>query len=309
MGDLQEQRVLVTGGGGFVGVPTVRALLAEGAQVRVLDLSGDALEGLDCEVVTGSVTDLDTVRRACEGVQRVVHLAVLPLTAANTEVDQAFEINVLGCFNVFRAAGDAGAERVVYSSASSAYGPTAAVPIPPDHPLEPLAFYPATKAAGEMLLHGLAGTYGYDFVVLRYMNVYGPGQQAGVVPAVARALLAGDAPTLTGDGTQAFDFVHIDDCARANTLALGAAASRASLNVGSGEATSLNDVVALMCDLLGVELQPSYSGDVSSAPPRVGDLSRSRELIGYEATMPLRDGLATVLDHMRQGEAVASGEG
>lgn len=308
MSGVQGQRVLVTGGGGFVGVPTVRALLAEGAQVRVLDLSGDALAGLDCEVVTGSVTDFDAVRLACEDVQRVVHLAVLPLTAANTEVEQAFDINVLGCFNTFRAAGEAGVERVVYSSASSAYGPTTAVPIPENHPLEPVAFYPATKAAGEMLLRGLAGTYGYGFVILRYMNVYGPGQRAGVVPAVARALLAGNSPTLTGDGTQAFDFVHIDDCGRANMLALAGAGSGAALNVGSGEATSLNDVVALMCDLLGVELQPSYSGDVSTAPPRVGDLARSRELIGYEATVPLRDGLATVLDELRQAESVASGD-
>jgi UDP-glucose 4-epimerase len=308
MSELQGQRVLVTGGGGFVGVPTVRALLAQGAQLRVLDLSADALAELECEVVTGSITNLDTVRRACDGVTRVVHLAVLPLTAANTQVERAFDINVLGCFKVFRAAGEAGVERVVYSSASSAYGPTDAVPIPAEHPLEPVAFYPATKAAGEMLLRGLAATYGYDFVILRYMNVYGPGQRAGVVPAVARALLAGDTPTLTGDGTQAFDFVHIDDCARANTLALSAAVSGAALNVGSGEATSLNEVAALMCDLLGVDLQPSYSGDVSTTPPRVGELGRSRELIGYEANVPLRDGLASVLDHMRQAEAVASGE-
>ena len=220
MPDLQGQRVLVTGGGGFVGVPTVRALLEEGADVRVMDLRADALAGLDVEVIEGSVTDARTVERACDGVALVAHLAVLPLTAANTEVEAAFDINVLGCFNVFRAAGEAGARRVVYSSASSAYGPTEAVPIPDDHPLEPVAFYPATKAAGEMVLRGLAGTYGYGYAILRYMNVYGPGQRAGVVPAVARALLAGEAPTLTGDGRQAFDFVHIDDCARANVLAL-----------------------------------------------------------------------------------------
>jgi UDP-glucose 4-epimerase len=299
--------VLVTGGGGFVGVPTVRALIAEGAQVRVLDLSADALAGLDCEVVTGSITDLEAVRSACDGVSRVVHLAVLPLTAANTEVDQAFDINVLGCFNVFRAAGEADVERVVYSSASSAYGPTEAVPISEDHPLKPVAFYPATKAAGEMLLRGLAGTYGYGFLILRYMNVYGPGQRAGVVPAVARALLAGDAPTLTGDGTQSFDFVHIDDCARANTLAIGAEASGDSLNVGSGEAASLNEVVETMCELLGVDLRPSYQGDVSTAPPRIGDLERPRTLIGYEATVSLRDGLQSVLDSMRDATPVGEG--
>jgi UDP-glucose 4-epimerase len=307
MRDLEGQRVLVTGGGGFVGAPTVRSLLAEGATVRVLDLNADALSGLDCEVISGSITDPDAVRTACEGVRMVVHLAVLPLMAANTEVDQAFDINVLGCFNVFRAAGEAGVRRVVYSSASSAYGPTDAVPIPEDHPLRPIAFYPATKAAGEMLLRGLAGTCGYEYLILRYMNVYGPGQRAGVIPAVARALLEGQPPTLTGDGSQSFDFVHIDDCARANTLALTATGSGAALNVGSGDAASLNDVVALMCELLDLDLQPSYQGEASPAPPRVGDLTRSRALISYESTIPLRAGLATVLEHLREGATVAGG--
>ena len=197
---------------------------------------------------------------------------------------------------------------MVYSSASSAYGPTDSVPIQDDHPLYPVAFYPATKAAGEMLLRGLAGTYGYEYMILRYMNVYGPGQRAGVVPAVARALVEGRSPTLTGDGSQSFDFVHIDDCARANTLALTAATSGAALNVGSGDAASLNEVVALMCDLLDLDLQPDYEGPASPTPPRVGDLANTRALISYEATMSLRDGLATVLEDMHEGATAASGE-
>ena len=117
--------------------------------------------------------------------------------------------------------------------------------------MRPNAFYPASKAAAEMLLRGLAGTYGYSFIVLRYMNVYGPGQTAGVVPAVARSLLSGERPKLTGDGTQAFDFVHIEDCAQANMLSIAAASSGAELNVGSGEATSLNDLVATLGNVLG----------------------------------------------------------
>jgi UDP-glucose 4-epimerase len=305
MPDLKGQRVLVTGGGGFVGLPTVRSVLAEGASVRVFDLNADAVSGLDCEVLTGDIADADAVGRACEGVEAVVHLAVLPLTAANAEVQLAFDANVRGSFNVFRAAGEHGVRRVVFSSASSAYGPTEAVPIPEDHPLRPVAFYPASKAAGEMLLRGLAGTYGFDYVILRYMNVYGPGQRAGVVPAVARALLAGQAPTLSGDGTQAFDFVHIDDCARANTLALKSDASGAALNVGSGEAATLNEVVATMRELLEVDVQPVYQGEPTNAPPRVGDVEGARTLLSYEATVTLRDGLATVLDELRDSSALA----
>jgi UDP-glucose 4-epimerase len=288
-------------------MPTVRSLLAKGARVRVFDLNAEALpDDLDCEAVTGDIADADAVAQACSGVTSVVHLAVLPLTAANADVQLAFDANVRGSYNVFRAAGESRVRRVVYSSASSAYGPTDAVPIAEDHPLRPVAFYAATKAAGEMLLRGLASTYGYDFMILRYMNVYGPGQRAGVVPAVARALLAGKAPTLTGDGTQAIDFVHIEDCARANTLALASEASGAALNVGSGEATSLNEVVTTMRELLGVDVETQYQGEPASAPPRVGEVAAARELISYEATMSLPEGLATVLRELELDAAISS---
>ncbi|HLH65328.1 MAG TPA: NAD-dependent epimerase/dehydratase family protein [Solirubrobacteraceae bacterium] len=300
MGELGGRRVLVTGGGGFVGAPTVRALLAEGAVVRVLDVAEPwRLAGVECETVIGDISDPATALEACRDVELVVHLAVLPLNLANADPRQAFESNVRGSFNVFDAAGRAGVRRVVYSSASSAYGPTDAYPIVEDQPLRPNAFYPASKAAAEMLLRGLAGTHGYGFVILRYMNVYGPGQTAGVVPAVARSLLAGERPKLTGDGTQAFDFVHIEDCARANMLSIRAESSGAELNVGSGTATSLNDLVATMAELLGLDVAPVYEGPVSSAPPRVGSIERARALVGYRPTVSLRDGLASVLEAMR----------
>jgi UDP-glucose 4-epimerase len=300
MAELRSKRVLVTGGGGFVGAPTVRALLAEDSAVRVLDaVEPWRLEGVDCEVVIGDISDPDTVQAACEDVELVIHLAVLPLNLANADPAQAFESNVRGSFNVFDAAGKAGVSRVVYSSASSAYGPTDAYPIVEDQPLRPTAFYPGSKAAAEMLLRGLAGTYSYSFIILRYMNVYGPGQTAGVVPAVARSLLAGNRPKLTGDGTQAFDFVHIDDCAQANMLSLVADGSDAELNVGSGEATSLNDLVATLSDLLGSDLKPEYEGEISPAPPRVGSIERAERLIGYRPHVSLREGLADVLDAQR----------
>ena len=210
--ELDGSNILVTGGGGFVGAPSVRALLDEGVRVRVLDVApSPRLEGLDCEVQLADIADAGAIGSACDGMDAVLHLAVLPLNMANTEHEAAFQTNVRGSFNVFRMAGEAGVKRVVYSSASSAYGPTSAVPIREDHPLRPNAFYPATKAAAEMLLRGLAGTYGYSCAILRYMNVYGPGQRAGVVPAVAMRMLAAERPQLSGDGSQGFDLVHIED--------------------------------------------------------------------------------------------------
>jgi UDP-glucose 4-epimerase len=150
-----------------------------------------------------------------------------------------------------------------------------------------------------MLLRGLAATYGYEFLILRYMNVYGPGQRAGVVPAVANALLDGQRPKLTGDGTQAFDFVHVDDCADANTLALSGETSGEDLNVGSGKAASLNDLVELLAEILDDRLEPLYDGPIGTAPPRVGDVSKAAQLIGFQARIPLRDGLASVLEELR----------
>jgi UDP-glucose 4-epimerase len=253
--------------------------------------------------VIADIADVDTVAATCDGVDAVLHLAVLPLTAANSEHEIAFRTNVRGSFNVFRAAGDQGVKRVVYSSASSAYGPTTAVPIREDHPLRPNAFYPASKAAAEMLLRGLAGSYGYGFAILRYMNVYGPGQRAGVVPAVARRMLAGEHPQLNGDGTQGFDFVHIEDCAQANLLALRAEVSGEDFNVGHGTSATLNELVALVGELIGNPLEPVYQGAATSVPPRVGDVTKARELLGFSAGITLREGLATVLDELRATEA------
>jgi UDP-glucose 4-epimerase len=297
---IERSQILVTGGGGFVGAPTVRALLAAGARVRVLDaVAPKRLDGLGCEVVIGDIADAEVVGQACTGVDGVLHLAVLPLTAANTEHEAAFQTNVRGSFNVFRAAGENGVGRVVYSSASSAYGPTAAVPIGEDHPLRPNAFYPATKAAAEMLLRGLAGAYGYSFAILRYMNVYGPGQRAGVVPAVAQRLLAGARPQLSGDGRQGFDFVHIEDCAGANLLALAAEVDGEAFNVGHGTSASLNELVAIIGEILGNPLEPIYTGDPITAPPRVGDVTKARELLGFEAQVALVDGLQSVIAELR----------
>jgi UDP-glucose 4-epimerase len=304
--DLSGTRVLVTGGGGFVGTPTVRALVERGANVRVFDLVAPRDLPVPCEVVIGDVGDCETVERACHGCERVLHLAVLPLARANAAVTEAFEANVRGSFNVFRAAGESGAKRVVYSSASSAYGPTDAVPIREDHPLRPTAFYPATKAAGELLLRGLASTYGFSFTILRYMNVYGPGQRAGVVPAVTRALLANQRPKLTGDGSLAFDFVHIEDCALANLLALESDIDGEDFNVGCGEATSLNELVAALSSIVGVDVEPEYSGGATAAPPRVGEIRKSRDLLGFEAQIPLREGLAGVVNELRAAEPAAT---
>ena len=296
--------ILVTGGGGFVGAPSVRALLEEGARVRVLDVApSPRLAELDCELRLADIADAEAITGACAGIDAVLHLAVLPLTMANSELEVAFQTNVRGSFNVFRLAGEEGVKRVVYSSASSAYGPTEAVPIREDHPLRPNAFYPATKSAAEMLLRGVAGAYGYTCAILRYMNVYGPGQRAGVVPAVARRMLAGEQPQLSGDGNQGFDFVHIEDCARANVLALRAEVDGEDFNVGHGTSASLNELVAVIAELIGQGIEPRYDGPVTSTPPRVGDVSKGRELLAFSAGIELRDGLQTVLDELRSSEA------
>ncbi len=300
---LDEAHILVTGGGGFVGVPTVRALLADGARVRVLDVTySPRLDGLNCEVLVADIADEAAVSRACEGIDGVVHLAVVPLLVADTEHEEAFQTNVRGSFNVFRAAGERGVKRVVYASGVVAYGPPLGVPIPERHPLRPNAFYAATKAAGEMLLRGLAGFYGYSFTILRYMNVYGPGQRTGVIPAVASRLLAGERPRLTGDGSQGFDFVHIEDCARANLFALRADVDGEDFNVGHGTSASLNEVVGLMGELLDMRSDPIYEGPVVSATPRVGDVTKSRAMLGFSAGIALRDGLAGLLDELREAQ-------
>jgi nucleoside-diphosphate-sugar epimerase len=302
--DLGGKRFLVTGGSGFIGSHVVDRLLDRGArEVVVFDtvVRRENLQqaGGHVTVVEGDVTDARAVREATEGADGVFHMAVLPLGPSVENPQLAHEVNVSGSLNVFEAARDAGVEKVIYSSASSVYGDTEET-TDESHPLNTRTMYGATKLAGELYLRAFNDAYGLPYVTLRYMNVYGPRQEGGLVMAVTRRLLAGEAPTLQGDGSQSFDFVHVRDVADANVHAMASDVSDETFNVGSGGEASVREVAEKLIEITGADVEPQY--DTSQRVlmmRRVGTNTRAKEKLGWQISIDLDEGLRDTVEWVR----------
>jgi UDP-glucose 4-epimerase len=293
---------LVTGGSGFIGSHVVDKLLEAGAgEVVVVDKQvqrenlADAEDTARLRVVEGDVTDADVLDSLLEGVDGVFHMAVLPLGPCDQSPRDCLEVNVVGSFNVFDAARRAGIEKVVFSSASSVYGDTNET-MDESHPLGARTMYGASKVAGEYFLRAFGDLHGLDYVILRYMNVYGPRQGGGLVINVLKRIQSGEAPTIMGDGSQSFDFVHVADVASANVAAMASEVSGAEFNVGGGNEVTVREIVERLIDLSGSELEPQI--DASARVPmtrRVGSSEKAIRELGWKPAFDLDRGLADVI--------------
>ncbi len=296
-----ELRVVVTGGAGFIGYWTVRELLRAGHEARVVDnLSRatfkDELEGMGVPIHRVDVRDLEALVHALSDADAVVHLAALISVEESAERPVDYhETNVTGTLNVLLASVRSGVRRVIYSSSAAVYGPPVRLPVDEDHPTRPISVYGATKLAGEAYCRAFHEDSGLQTVILRYFNVYGPGQSpeyAGVIVKFSERLSKGLPPVVNGDGLQFRDFVHVLDVARANLLALESGMGFGVYNVGTGTPTRILDLARLMMRLWGVEGEPEF------APPRPGDIresvadvSRIRRELGFEPSIGLEEGL------------------
>lgn len=302
---------LVTGGAGFIGSHIADRLVALGATVRVLD---DLTSGYErnvpdgAEFIRASILDDDDLRRAMEGCAYVFHEgAMVSVPMSVGEPERCVHVNVMGTERVLEAAKDAGVRRLVFAASSSVYGERAQLPSREEHTLDCCSPYAATKAAGELLLTAFGHCYELSTLSLRYFNVYGSRQDprspyAAAISAFADALLNGRQPTIFGTGKQTRDFVHVANIVHANLL--GAACEKPLrgevVNVGLGERVSLLEILDLMGDLLGVEVDPVFDdprpGDV---PHTLADISHTRALIGYEPIVSFADGMAETLSWMK----------
>jgi UDP-glucose 4-epimerase len=273
----------VTGGAGFVGSHLVDALVERGASVRVLDnfatgqwantgRFGDAVQ-----IVEGDLRDAETVHEAMTGVDVVFHLAALPSVTRSVEQPAtSHDVNATGTLNVLLAARDRGIRRVVYASSSSVYGNSDALPKREDMPAHPLSPYAVSKHAGECYCRVFAHVYGLPTISLRYFNVFGPRQNpashyAGVIARFVAVMARGERPTVFGDGTQSRDFTYVDDAVDA-TLRAAEAPPHVSgvFNVARGERHTVLELVAVLNEILGTELEPDF------APPRPGEVAHSQ---------------------------------
>ena len=319
MHQLDGARVLVIGGAGFLGSHITDQLTETSAgQIVVLDNFvrgtranlGRAVEDPRVSVVDGSVTDLPLLRRLMEGTDYVFHLAALWLYECVHQPRSALEVNVVGTYNVIEAAADAGVRKVVYSSSASVYGDAVFTPMTEQHPFNNRTMYGATKIAGEQFFRAFNESRGLDYAGLRYMNIYGPrmdykGTYVSVIMKVLDRIDAGEPPIIFGDGSQAYDFVHVSDVARANILALQADASDEFFNIGMGVKTTIRELVDQLLEITGSNLEPEYRPQEQMfVTHRVGSIDKAERLLGFRGAIPLDEGLRSVVAWRREDSAI-----
>lgn len=308
---------LVTGGAGFIGSHIATALVEQGDKVRILDNLSTGkpaniahLKG-HCEFLEGDICSTETVTRALDGVEVVFHQAAL--ASVPRSLKTPLETNaacVTGTVNILNASKDAGVRRVVYAGSSSAYG---------DQPFAskrerdlpaPLSPYAAAKLAGEYYCQAFHASFGLETVAIRYFNVFGPRQDplseyAAVIPKFITKMLAGDRPTIFGDGRQSRDFTYIENVVQGNLLAAAAEGVAGRVfNVACGTQYSLLDLVDTLNELLGTKIKPEF------APPRAGDVYESladitaaRTELAYHPEIDFRQGLQATIEAFRETSA------
>ena len=302
---------LVTGGAGFIGSSIVRALLARGDRVRVIDnfFSGKR-ENLaevagDIALLEGDIRSEDDLTRALSGIELVFHQAAIP-SVPRSLVDPiaSHEANATATLKLLHIAKKAGVRRVMYAASSSAYGDTPTLPKIETMRPAPLSPYAVSKLAGEHYCQIFAGAYGLETVCLRYFNVFGPRQDpaseyAAVIPRFITAGLAGKPVTVYGDGTQSRDFCFIENTVEANmgaSVAPAASVSGRVFNVACGAAATLNDVVKLLGELMGKRIEISYvPGRVGDVKHSLADITEARTRLGYKAAVSFPEGLRRTL--------------
>jgi UDP-glucose 4-epimerase len=311
--ELRGKRLLVIGGAGLIGSHAVDELVKEDvAEVRIYDnfvrgrqenLS-EALKDPRVKIyeVGGDICQTDILDSAVKGIDGVFHFAALWLLQCHEYPRSAFDVNVRGTFNVLEACVANKIKRLVYSSSASVYGDAVEEPMTEDHPFNNKNFYGATKICGEAMARSFHYRYGLDFVGLRYMNVYGPrqdyrGAYIAVIMKMLDAIDRGEGPTILGDGSEAFDFVAVGDCGRANVCAMKADATDRFYNVGTGKRTSLKELAEMVIELTGCKQPIKYAprSQATLVRNRIGCAKRASAEIGFTARVELKEGLARLI--------------
>jgi UDP-glucose 4-epimerase len=310
---LKGGRCLVVGGAGLVGAHIVEALIDAGAgEIVVYDsLVRGTREQVErvaggsqhVRLVVGDIRDAELLTATTSGMDFVFSQAAMWLRQCQQHPRESLDVNVIGTFNVFQACVKAGAKKIVHASSSSVYGEGLYLPTDEDHPFNNDLFYGATKVAGEQLLRSFHKAYALEYVILRYLNVYGPHQASGsaymdVIAHFANRIEAGEAPRIEGDGSQTLDMVYVGDCARANLLALESDVTGEAFNVCSGRETTVRQLAETMLKLYGREdLEPIFvPRDEKLVSRRWGSPAKASEMLGFDARVSNEDGLRKVIE-------------
>jgi UDP-glucose 4-epimerase len=314
--------MLITGGAGLVGSYIADLLVEEGAsEVVILDnfVRGrrenlaSALASGRVSILEGDIRDRTRVAQAMRGIDVLFHQAAIRITQCAEEPRLALEVLVDGTFNVLEEAVRAKVKKVVAASSASVYGLAEEFPTRESHnSYNNRTLYGASKVFNEALLRSFQDMYGLDYVALRYFNVYGPrmdihGAYTEVLIRWMERIASGQPPLILGDGTQTMDFVHVRDIARANILAAHANVTDEVFNVASGAETSLNELADTLLKVMDSPLRPEYGPErkVNPVSRRLADMSKAKRLLGFEASIPLEEGLRGLVSwwqSQRQGK-------
>ena len=314
---IEGSKILVTGGCGLVGSTTIDLLLRDYSPERIvilddlsrgtLDNVEDALKDKRVTLVRGDIRDPETVRKATTGMDAVIHMATLRITACAAEPRAALGVMCDGSFNVIEAAQAAGVKKFVTASSASIYGLAEEFPTKESHhPYNNRTWYGASKIMLEGLLRSFNDMYEMPYVALRYFNVYGPrmdihGKYTEVLIRWMERINTGQSPLILGDGKTTMDFVYIEDVARSNILSLASDVTDDVFNVASGTETSLNQLAEALLKVMGSKLKPEYGPErkVNPVSRRLADTTKAQKLLGFRAEVTLEDGLSRLVEWWR----------
>ena len=318
---LNDSRVLVIGAAGFIGGFVVSELLKQNVKEVIIydNFTRGKMENLEeslqderCSIFPygGDVRELDILDQAMDGVDYVFHLAAMWLLHCKDFPRTAFDVNISGTFNVLEACVKHKVKKLIYSSSASVYGDAVQVPMTEDHPFNNKNFYGATKIAGEAMCTAYNDRYGLEIVGLRYMNVYGPGQDqhavySGVVPIVLNKIDRNEAPIVNGDGSQAYDFIYVEDIAKCNISAALCDVKLGYYNVGTQVQTTVKQLCDTMLKLTNSNLEVKYvpySEDDARqlVQNRIGSKEKAEQELGFKYKYSLEDGLQALINWRKE---------
>lgn len=314
--NLENAKILIIGGVGFIGSflakeilkePVKEVILYDNFQRGKIDNIEDSLKDPRCSVFPygGDIREVDILDKAMEGVDYVFHLAAMWILHCKDFPKTAFEVNIAGTFNVLEACVKHKVKKLIYSSSSSVYGDAVQIPMKEDHPFNNKNFYGATKIAGEAMCTAYNDRYGLEVIGLRYMNVYGAGQDqhavySGVVPVVLNKIDRNEQPIVNGDGTQAYDFIYVEDVARSNISAIKSDIKLGYYNIGTGVQTNVKHLCNTMLKLKNSDLKIKYipynSDDARQlVQNRIGSTEKAEQELGFKYKYSLEEGLKELI--------------
>jgi len=314
--EIKNSKILVIGGAGFIGSFVVTELLKHPVKEVVIydnfargnkQYLQEQLNDERCSIFPfgGDIREIDILDTAIQGKDYVISLAAMWLLHCKDYPRTAFDVNIAGTFNVLEACVKHNVKKLIWSSSASVYGDALELPMTEEHPFNNKNFYGASKIAGEAMATAFNDRYGLKIIGLRYMNVYGPHQDqtaayTGVVPIMLNKIEAKEAPSINGDGSQAYDFVYVEDVARANVQALMSDQDFGMYNVGTEVQTTINELCEMILKLkesdLKVQYNPYSEDDARSmVKNRIGSKVKAEQDLGFKYKYKLKEGLEKLI--------------